>query len=158
MVAVGAAMALSVAGCGDDTPSAKEQYEDGFRAVIKSTEARGRGLGLVAAMKSGPRGAAVAYQRVRRFLLGMADRLDRLHPPAEVRAAHRTYVGGIREFATRIARRQFAVLARRGPKAALAVVEHPTADTLRVAGRMRLARDEFRKKGYDLGLKEELLP
>lgn len=151
-MAAGTLLLALLPGCGDHAPTAKERYERGVAAVFRRAEIEGRRFDtyLRPAVKGGARGAGLAYERIRDFILRMSARLARLHPPAEVRAAHRTMIEAFRELALGPMRRQFAILATRGERAAMYAITHPEPEVLRIAARARQARAIFRAHGYNL--------
>jgi hypothetical protein len=156
--AAAVAVAVALAGCGGGTSeSEKERYEKEFTGVMKRAETRGKSIsqGLDSLSDTDVPGSLRALERVRVFMNGVADELARVKPPADVRAAHRSYVAGLREFANRRLTAMAQTIRRLGPRKAMRQPEPPTPQDVALAQRLQQARERFKEEGYDLGLEEE---
>jgi hypothetical protein len=95
---------------------------------------------------------------MRQLTLRMDDELDRLTPPAEVARAHRRFVDGIRGWQNGMVRHAIAEERAGHPAKAAAIFTHPSLNDLPPIVLLKQARDEFRSKGYHLGINGGFLP
>ena len=140
-----AAAALLAPGCGgDDEPETdKERYEREFNAVVERFEQR--------KPKDPDAPPSLAQlEQVKVYVLDLAGGLARIHPPAEIAAAHADFVAGIRWFGTEEIGEAAQAFRRGGMDAALET-GGPEPDDAPIVARLRAARREFDAKGYDLG-------
>jgi hypothetical protein len=154
---VAAAVAIAGAGCGADDRVSRGRYEHGFRAALARFKQRGASLQAEAGNPS--RSARVqALEDVRLLVLRTDDELARLKPPAEVRDAHDRLVRSVRAYAAGPAKRAVAAFRRGDDKRGQAILGNPAEQPVGPLSDAQRARDEFRKKGYDIGPVDELLP
>ena len=155
LAATTAVLALLLAGCGDDggtktatTSSSKADFEQGFKAAVaRANSAPPIQLPQGATLQQQADGVEQGLERAR----ALADALDRLQPPDEVRHAHELFVSGLRRFATD-GEKVVAAL-RAGDEAEARKLLGPNGGALDPLAikQVTTARREFAAKGYDLG-------
>lgn len=143
--------ALLAAGCGGSggaggsrasgPPLTKAAYEAKVAEIVKGLNAR---YGRISSDPTtlSPTGLA----QVQGGLRYLADRLDRLNPPAEVRDLHDRYVGAVRALADELP--DLTAKVKENPASGLETLlaSKPFATLLGIS-------QAFRQKGYDVNLK-----
>jgi hypothetical protein len=155
LIALAVLAFLAGCGAGGGDPLSRGAYEARFREAIERYQLARESADALGARPSMPEEGTAAKALTRR-LRSMADELDALQPPGNVEAAHDSWVQGLRGLSrdleplaralVRRDRRTLTRLLRRG------LVRAETVKKLALAG------VQFRRNGYDLGLRKLRLP
>jgi predicted oxidoreductase len=146
-----------LAGCGDDhkdtargttttsEPLSKTAYENSFKAIVKRFEGA---PAIDAPPDATPQEQGAALEKGLERTRALADELERLDPPADIRHAHEQFVAGMREIADQAEKAVTALKAGDEARAQRLVGSFAKPATI---AKITAARREFARKGYDLG-------
>lgn len=141
-------LALLGAGCGDDPPMSKTEYERAFRSELEEFE---EGFEYFRAQRGTRAELIEAFEDLRKLFLRTTDDLAQLDPPDEVRRAHERYVRGARAYANGPVKEAVEAWRRGEKRRASRLLSDPAELPVDAMSDTQEAREEFRAKGYDLG-------